>query len=95
MTKTITKADLVKAIYTNVGISSAEAGRIVVSIFEEIVDTLKDGECVKISNFGSFYAKQKKARVGRNPKTSEAFEIASRKVVSFYPANLLKYRINK
>ena len=95
MIKTITKADLVKAIYTNVGISSAEAGRLVASMFEEIVEALKKGDCVNISNFGSFYTKMKSARVGRNPKTFESFEIAPRNVVSFYPANLLKYRINK
>ena len=95
MTSTITKADLVKAIYTNVGISSAEAGRIVVTVFEEIITALQQDDYVKISNFGSFYSKHKRARYGRNPRTSEVFEITPRRVVSFYPANSLKQRVNK
>lgn len=94
MTITFTKADLAKAIHTNVGISSAEAGKIVGAVFDEIINALERDDYVKISNFGSFYSKIKQAREGRNPKTAEVFEIKSRRVVSFYPSSSLKYRIN-
>jgi len=95
MTHTITRADLAKSIYSEVGISVAESNRLVQLVFEEIIHALSTEEYVKIANFGSFHVKNKGKRVGRNPRTLESFEITPRKVVSFYPAQLLKYKVNK
>ena len=95
MSQTITRAELANSIYHEIGLSVAESNRIILAIFEEIVEALSNGEYVKISNFGSFYPKNKKERIGRNPKTLQEFKIPARKVVSFYPANSLKFRVNK
>ena len=93
--KTLTRADLAESIYQEVGLSVAESNRIVRSVFEEIIDSLLRGESVKITNFGSFYTKEKKARIGRNPKTLQEFIIKERRVISFYLSNSLKLRINQ
>jgi integration host factor subunit alpha len=45
--------------------------------------TLADGEDVKLSGFGNFMVKNKKARRGRNPATGEEMELAERKVLIF------------
>ena len=62
-----------------------------ISILKE---TLASGEEVKISGFGKFEVKQKKARRGRNPQTAEAITIGARQIVSFKPSNMVKAKIN-
>ena len=54
-----------------------------------------EGECIKISSFGTFKVINKKERIGRNPKTKVEAKILSRKVVKFKPSLLLKEKINK
>ena len=95
MAETVTRSDLAEAIYKEVGISLSESNRIVAAVFEEIIKALEKENNVKISSFGSFYLKEKKARKGRNPKTLEEFEISERQVVSFYASNFLKQKINE
>ena len=57
--------------------------------------TLIDGESVKLSSFGTFTPRQKRERIGRNPKTGVAATINARRVISFKPSKLMKERINK
>jgi integration host factor subunit alpha len=95
MSKTITRNDLTASIYSQIGLSAAESNRIITVVFDEIKNALDKEACLKIANFGSFYVKEKNARIGRNPKTLEEFKISARRVVSFYPASSLKFRINK
>ncbi|MDB2415264.1 integration host factor subunit alpha [Rickettsiales bacterium] len=95
MSETVTRAHLVDKIYRRFGYSRAECSDIIDSIIEEINDGLdKEGE-VKLSSFGTFKVRSKKARVGRNPKTKKEVPISARKVVSFYASNILKDLINK
>ena len=93
--QTLTKADLAFAIHRKVNLSIAESNRIVRSVFDEIMDSLLRGESVKILHFGSFNIKEKKERIGRNPRTMQEFIITKRKVISFWPSDTLKNRINK
>tara|TARA_A100001015_G_scaffold305785_1_gene399037 strand:+ start:556 stop:762 length:207 start_codon:yes stop_codon:yes gene_type:complete len=65
------------------------------SIFEILIKNFEAGNKVKISLFGSFEIKQKKTRIGRNPKTLEEKEISSRKVVTFKPSKFLSKKINR
>ena len=58
-------------------------------------DEDEEGNKVKVSLFGSFDVKDKKARIGRNPKTKEEKEISSRRVVTFKPSKFLSKKINK
>ncbi|MBI4689658.1 MAG: integration host factor subunit alpha [Nitrospirae bacterium] len=86
----MTKADIADAIFEKVGLSKKEAQDIIEIIFETLKQTLKEGESVKISSFGTFHVRKKAARRGRNPKTGEDLEISPRKVITFRASNKLK-----
>jgi integration host factor subunit alpha len=90
----MTKADLVGLIYERVGSSRKEAGEVVEEVFAIIRDTLRKGEKVKISGFGSFVVNRKRARRGRNPQTGEPITIDSRRVLSFKASQVLKEQVN-
>ena len=92
---TITRAELGKAVYQEVGLSRNESAELVESVLNHIGESLGRGESVKISSFGSFSVRQKRQRIGRNPKTGEEVLILPRKVLVFRPSQLLKKRINK
>ncbi|MFC1566549.1 HU family DNA-binding protein [bacterium] len=63
-----------------------DANEIVEEIFSSIKEELKNGGKIQLTGFGSFQVKDRKARVGRNPKTGEAVNIPARKVVKFKAA---------
>ena len=92
---TITRADLTDAIYRSLGISRNESAIFVERIIEEIALRLENGETVKISSFGTFSVREKKMRMGRNPKTGEEVPITPRRVISFRASNVLKDQINE
>ena len=91
---TVTRADLTDAIYRSLGVSRNESAIFVERIVEEICTSLEKGETVKISSFGTFTVRDKKMRMGRNPKTGEEVPITPRRVVSFRASNVLKDQIN-
>jgi integration host factor subunit alpha len=95
MTSTLTRADLTDTIYKEIGLSNAESSDLVDDVLESVITALEAGDDVKISSFGSFRLRKKKARVGRNPKTKEEAVISPRTVVTFHASNLLKERLNK
>ncbi len=86
----MTKADLVDLLYERVGSSKKEACEVVEQVFQIIEESLRRGEKVKVSGFGSFTVNQKHARRGRNPQTGAAIIIDSRRVLSFKPSPVLK-----
>lgn len=86
----ITRADITEAVYRKLGFSHTESARFVDQVLEEIIEALKRGEIVKISNFATFRAYAKRARAGRNPKTGDAYPISSRTVIGFKAANAFK-----
>ena len=92
----MTKADLVDIIYERVGDSrkKREASEVVEAVFAIIRDSLRRGENVKISGFGTFAVYQKHARRGRNPITGETITIDSRRVLTFKPGQVLRDRVN-
>jgi integration host factor subunit alpha len=92
--KTVTRADLVEAVYQKVGLSRAESATLVELVLKEITDCLERGERVKLSSFGSFVVRKKGTRIGRNPKTGEEVPIPPRRVMVFKPSPTLKQRIN-
>ena len=59
-------------------------------VFETMKETLEQGEKIKISGFGNFEVRDKRARVGRNPQTGEVIEISARRVLTFKPSQVLK-----
>ena len=94
MDKTTTRSTLSEAVFKNVGLSRNESANLVDSVFSEILLSLIKGDDVKISSFGTFVVRQKKERVGRNPKTGEEVPITARSVVTFRASNVLKSKVN-
>ncbi len=93
--QTVTRADLAEAIFREVGLSRNESAALVESVLSLIADALARGEPVKISSFGSFTARMKGQRIGRNPKTGEEVPILPRRVLVFRASHVLKDRINQ
>lgn len=92
--KTVTRADLIEAVYQEVGLSRNESSDLVETVLDEIASTLTNGDNVKISSFGSFIVRDKGGRVGRNPKTGEEVPIEPRRVLVFRPSQVLKDRVS-
>lgn len=86
----MTKADIVSLLSDKVGLPKKESQGIVHVIFDALRQTVIAGESVKVSGFGTFTVRKKAARVARNPKTKQAFEITPRRVVTFKASDLLK-----
>ena len=91
---TLTKSDLVKIVSERSELNRNESAKFVEDFFEVMVRSLESGEAVKIPGLGNFILRDKKARIGRNPKTKEEFPIAARRVVSFRTSNILKAAIH-
>ena len=89
-----TRSTLSEAVYRNVGLSRNESATLVDSVFTEISKSLINGQDVKISSFGTFIVRNKKERVGRNPKTGEEVPITARQVVTFRASNVLKSEVS-
>ena len=90
---TLTRADLAETINHKVGFSRAESLDLVEMILEKLCKALSEGENVKISGFGSFVLRDKRERVGRNPKTGVEVPITPRRVMTFRASHKLKDRI--
>lgn len=90
---TLTRADLADALHREVGLSRADASRLVEQILGHLCEALAKGENVKISGFGSFILRDKGERIGRNPKTGVEVPIAPRRVLTFRASQMLRDRI--
>ncbi|MBO4540770.1 MAG: HU family DNA-binding protein [Bacilli bacterium] len=88
------KAELVVAVSEKAEVSKRDAEKVVNALFEEIEKALLAGEEVKISGFGIFEKKERKAREGSNPATHEKITIAASRSVSFKPSKALKEKLN-
>ena len=91
---TLTKANFAESLFEELGIDRREAKALVELFFEEIKDSLEQGNPVKISGFGNFELRDKTSRPGRNPKTGEEVPITARRVVTFRPGIKLKARVD-
>jgi integration host factor subunit alpha len=92
---TLTRADLAETINRKMGLSRAESLDMVEAILEEMSKALEAGENVKISGFGTFVLRDKRQRIGRNPKTGVEVPITPRRVMTFRASQLLKEKIAK
>ena len=90
----MTKAELIDSIATKADLQKATAERIVNSIFDDILGALKNGDKVNISGFGTFQVSDRKARVGRNPKTGEPIQIQASRTAKFKAGKGLKDALN-
>lgn len=92
---TLTRADLAETINRKMGLSRAESLDLVEAVLEKMSKALEAGENVKISGFGTFVLRDKRERVGRNPKTGVEVPITPRRVLTFRASQLLKEKIAK
>jgi integration host factor subunit alpha len=92
---TLTRADLAETINRKMGFSRAESLALVEGILAKLCESMANGENVKISGFGSFILRDKRERVGRNPKTGVEVPITPRRVMTFRASQKLKDRISK
>ncbi len=90
---TVTRADLAEAVHREVGLSRQDCAELVERTLELVVEALQRGEEVKLSGFGVFQVRDKRARVGRNPKTGEPAAIDPRRVISFRASQLMKAKV--
>ena len=95
MSETLTKQKIAESICISTGFSKVDSEKIVEVTFSTIIDTLGNGEIVKISGFGNFDLIDKAERPGRNPRTGEPTPISKRRVVTFRAGNKLKARIER
>jgi len=90
----LTKKDLVNLIYMQIGFSKKISENLIDDFFETIIGNLSKEKILKLSKFGTFSVRQKKSRVGRNPKTKIETVISERNVVLFKPSKDFKDYIN-
>ena len=90
----LTKKDLVNLVYMQIGFSKQISENLIDDFFSTIIKNIKQEKKLKLSKFGTFSIRQKKSRIGRNPKTKESKMISSREVVLFKPSKEFKEFIN-
>ena len=90
----LTKKDLVNLVYMQIGFSKSISENLIEDLLSTIVSNIKTEKKLKLSKFGTFSIRQKKSRIGRNPKTKESKVISSREVVLFKPSKEFKDFVN-
>ncbi len=95
LSSTLTKFDIVDKVHRKVGFSKKDSSVLVEAVFETIKKALENGENVKLSGFGKFEVRKKKARRGRNPQTGEEIEISARTVLSFKASQIIRSLLDK
>ncbi len=90
----MTKADLIDEVSRIAELTRKDSETIVESIFDSVVNSLRAGDKIEIRGFGSFRTRQRKPRVGRNPKTGDRVEVPAKKIPFFKPSKELKDMVN-
>jgi integration host factor subunit beta len=91
---TLTKADLIEEVLRISELPRKESETIVETIFESIIDALQKGDKIEIRGFGSFRTRQRRGRIGRNPKTGAKVDVPPKKIPFFKPSKELKDFVN-
>ena len=91
----MTKADLIEEVSRLAELTRKDSEVIVETIFDSVVRALRTGDKIEIRGFGSFRTRQRKPRVGRNPKTGDRVEVPPKKIPFFKPSKELKDMVNR
>ena len=91
--ETLTRADLTESVHQEIGLTRQDCAGLVERTLDLIADALERGETVKLSGFGVFQVRDKRARMGRNPKTGKPAAIDPRRVISFRASQVMKSRV--
>ena len=93
----VNKTELIEALASQAGLSKADAGRAVEALFGDdglIAGTLRKGDRVQITGFGTFVARKRAARTGRDPRTGGTIQISAANVPAFKAGQALKDALN-
>jgi len=93
--ETLTRADLCEAVHEEVGLTRQDSAALVERTLDLIAEALEAGKTVKLSGFGVFQVRSKRARMGRNPKTGAPAEIEPRRVIGFRASQVMKARVDR
>jgi len=88
------RADLTEEVSLALGIAGKESDTVVISMLDGIVRSLRSGDKVEIRGFGTFGTRQRRSRIGRNPKTGARVEVPAKRVPYFKPSRELRELIN-
>ena len=91
----MTRADLAGEVYQAIGIPLKESDIVVCAIFDSIVRALRSGDKVEIRGFGSFHTRQRRGRIGRNPRTGAQVEVPPKRIPFFKTGKELRGLIDR
>src|SRR5271170_3845963 len=92
--RTMTKADLIEEVTRVTELPRKESEVVVETIFDSIIEALQKSDKIEIRGFGSFRTRQRRGRIGRNPKTGAKVEVPPKKIPFFKPSKELKDHVN-
>jgi integration host factor subunit alpha len=93
--ETVTRAELCEAVHEEVGLTRQDCAGLVERTLDLIAEALSGGATVKLSGFGVFQVRAKRARMGRNPKTGEPAPIQPRRVIGFRASQVMKAKVDR
>jgi len=91
--KSVTKKDIVTKVSNDTNVAQVDVKKVVQKTLDVIVESLERGETVELRNFGVFKVKNRRGRVGRNPRTGEEVQVPEKKVVVFKAGLILKGKV--
>ncbi len=89
----MTKKDIVLKISSETGIKQLDVKKVVQRTLDHIIGSLERGETVELRNFGVFKVRQRRGRLGRNPRTGQEVPVPPKKVVVFKPGLIMRAQI--
>jgi len=89
----MTKKDIILKVSDETNLKQIDVKKVVQKTFDCIIESLIRGEKIELRNFGVFKLKQRKSRIGRNPRTGQVVPVPPRKVVVFKPGLEIKKKV--
>ena len=89
----MTKKDIVTKVSNDTNVAQVDVKKVVQRTLDVVVESLERGETVELRNFGVFKVKNRRGRIGRNPRTGEEVQVPEKKVVVFKPGLILKAKV--
>jgi integration host factor subunit beta len=86
----MTKADIIKILADQVGLTRREAAEVLSVVLDGVVEAIQAGEKVELRGFGSFRTRKRQARAGRNPRTGAQVHVPPKVVPYFKPGKQLR-----
>jgi integration host factor subunit beta len=91
----MTRADLTELVCQATEMPRKESDVVVCAIFDNMVRALRSGDKVEVRGFGSFHTRQRRARIGRNPKTGARVEVPPKRIPFFKPSKELRELVER